>query len=193
VDILWISRSASPLKYNKTWKTEPRKVTKALTVQYGRVLYLQDDTPEHRNLIDPYIDVWEYPDGRIELRADGRILTCRQYDRLAEIDQGAIVEHKRLAHVLQVSQAIQAQRDNRRIGKAPSRTHRRAATRAQGTSPGKKKQLEFTQADVEQVIVDLAQQRKEPLQPRKPGRRSARDLAADVSALPVQAPSFDTT
>ncbi|MGF6552728.1 ISNCY family transposase [Paraburkholderia youngii] len=175
-----------------TWR-EPRKVTKALTVQYDRVLYLLDDTPEHRKLIDRYIDVWEYPDGRIELRADGRVLTCRQYDRLAEIDQGAIVEHKRLAHVLQVSQAIQAQRDNRRIGKAPSRTHRGAATRAQGTSPGKKKQREFTQADVEQVIVDLAQQRKGPVQPRKPGRRSARDLAADVSALPVQAPSFDTT
>ncbi|MEX3896699.1 ISNCY family transposase [Paraburkholderia sp. BR10954] len=169
-----------------TWR-EPRKVTKALTVQYDRVLYLLDDTPEHRRLIDRYIEVWEYPDGRIQLRADGRVLTCRQYDRLAEIDQGAIVEHKRLAHVLQVSQAIQAQRDNRRIGKAPSRTHRGAETRGQGNSPGKKKQREFTQADVERVIVDLAQQRKGPVLPRKPGRRSARDLTTDVSALPAQA------
>ncbi|MEN8506616.1 ISNCY family transposase, partial [Paraburkholderia terricola] len=73
-------------------------------------------------------------------RADGGALSCRQYDRLTEIDQGAIVEHKRLSHVLQVAQMIQAQRDNSRIGKAPSRTHLGVATRAEGSSPGKKKE-----------------------------------------------------
>jgi hypothetical protein len=31
-------------------------------------------------------DVWEYPDGRIELRADGAALPCTPYDRLSEID-----------------------------------------------------------------------------------------------------------
>ncbi|KVG78493.1 integrase, partial [Burkholderia ubonensis] len=139
-----------------TWR-EPRKVTKSLTVQYDRVMYLLDDTPENRKLIDQVIEVWEYPDGRIELRADGRVLPYRQYDRLAEIDQGAIVEHKRLSHVLQVAQAIQAQRDNSRIGKAPSRAHRGDSTRTNRNEPqpGKKKQREFTQADVEQAIVDL--------------------------------------
>ena len=44
--------------------------------------------------------MWEYPDGRIEIRAEGRELPYRQYDRLAEIDQGVVVEHKRLSHVL---------------------------------------------------------------------------------------------
>ncbi|MGP8446435.1 ISNCY family transposase [Burkholderia vietnamiensis] len=102
-----------------TWR-EPRKVTKSLTVQYDRVMYLLDDTPENRKLIDRTIEVWEYPDGRIELRTEGRVLPCRQYDRLAEIDQAAVVEHKRLSHVLQVAQAIQAQRDNSRIGIASS-------------------------------------------------------------------------
>ncbi|KVV51873.1 integrase [Burkholderia ubonensis] len=176
-----------------TWR-EPRKVTKSLTVQYDRVMYLLDDTPENRKLIDQVIEVWEYPDGRIELRADGRVLPYRQYDRLAEIDQGAIVEHKRLSHVLQVAQAIQAQRDNGRIGKAPSRAHRGDSTRTNRNEPqpGKKKQREFTQADVEQAIVDLAQRRQTPQQPNKPGRRSAKDSGTDVSALPVQTPSFDT-
>ncbi len=59
------------------------------------------------------------------------------YDRLAEIDQGAVVEHKRLGHVLQVAQAIQAQRDNRRISGCPAGTNQgqpvRATERAQGT------------------------------------------------------------
>ncbi|MBC8726705.1 ISNCY family transposase [Paraburkholderia sp. 31.1] len=174
-----------------TWR-EPRKVTKSLTVQYDKVMYLLEDTPEHRKLIDRYIEVWEYPDARIELRVDGRVLTCRQYDRLAEIDQAAVVEHKRLGHVLQVSQAIQAQRDNQRIGKAPSRTHLGAPTKIQSRSPGKKKQREFTQADVEHTIVDLARQRQAQPQPSKPGRRSARDSGTGVSALPIQNGVFDT-
>jgi hypothetical protein len=174
-----------------TWR-EPRKVTKSLTVQYDRVMYLLADTPEHRKLIDRYIEVWEYPDGRIELRVDGRVLACRQYDRLAEIDQGAVVEHKRLGHVLQVSQAMQAQRDNTRIGKAPSRTHLGAPTKGQNRLPGKKKQREFTQADVKHAIVDLAQRREVKQQSSKPGRRSARDSGTGVSALPIQDGLFDT-
>ncbi|WP_237070388.1 ISNCY family transposase, partial [Mycetohabitans sp. B2] len=186
-------RSDESLELVLTWR-EPRKVTKSLTVQYDRVMYLLDDTLENRKLIDRYIDVWEYPDGRIELRADGRVLTSRQYDRLAEIDQGAVVEHKRLSHVLQVAQAIQAQRDSSRIGKAPSRTHLGDSTRTNRNErqPGKKKQREFTQADVEQVIVDLAQRSQAQQPPRKPGRRSARDSGTGVSALPIQDPLFDT-
>ncbi len=184
-------RAEESLDLVLTWR-EPRKVTKSLTVQYDRVMYLLDDTPENRKLIDRYIEVWEYPDGRIELRADGRVLPCRQYDRLAEIDQGAVVEHKRLGHVLQVAQAVQAQRDNRRIGKAPSRSHLGIAAKTESNSPGKKKQREFTQADVEHVIVDLAQRKQLQQQPRKSGRRSARDSGPGVSALPVQDQFFDT-
>jgi hypothetical protein len=174
-----------------TWR-EPRKVKKSLTVQYDRVLYLLDDTPENRKLIDRYIEVWEYPDGRIELRADGRVVPYREYDKLTEVDQGAIVEHKRLGHALQLSQAIQAQRDNERIGKAPSRTHRGESSRTERkeSHARKKKQREFTQADVEQVVVELSKRSTAP--PHKPGRRTAKDSGTGVSALPLQAPSFDT-
>jgi transposase len=186
-------RADESLDLALTWR-EPRKVTKSLTVQYDRVMYLLDDTPENRKLIDRVIEVWEYPDGRIELRAGERVLPCREYDRLAEIDQGAVVEHKRLSHVLQVAQAIQAQRDNSRIGKAPSRTHRGDSARTSRNDPqlGKKKQREFTQADVENVIVDLAERRQAQQQPRKPGRRSARDSGTRASALPVRDQLFDT-
>ncbi|KVU14754.1 ISNCY family transposase [Burkholderia ubonensis] len=174
-----------------TWR-ETRRVTKSLTVQYDRVMYLLDDSPENRKLIHRYIDVWEYPDGRIEIRAEGRVLPCRQYDRLSEIDQGAIVEHKRLSHVLQVAQVLQEQRDNRRASGSPSRTNQGVAVRKPDRQPGTKKQREFTQADVDGVIVELAQRRQTSQSPRKPGRRSAKDRGSDVSALPVQTPSFDT-
>ncbi|MEM5354497.1 ISNCY family transposase, partial [Paraburkholderia caribensis] len=40
-----------------TWR-ETRRVSKALSVLYDRVLYLLDDTPDNRRLVHRYIDVW---------------------------------------------------------------------------------------------------------------------------------------
>ncbi|WP_233888566.1 ISNCY family transposase [Paraburkholderia flagellata] len=153
-----------------TWR-ETRRVTKSLTVQYDRVMYLLDDTPQNRKLVHRYIEVWEYPDGRIEIRAEGRVLPYREYDRLTEVDQGAVVEHKRLAHALAVAQELQAQRDDRRASGSPSRTNRGIAVRKAERVPGTKKTREFTQADMEAVIVKLTQA---PEPDSKPGRRSAR-------------------
>jgi len=160
-----------------TWR-ESRKVSKALTVRYDRVLYLLDDTVANRKLIGRTIEVWEYPDGRIELRADGRALPYREYDKLTEVDAGAIVEHKRLSHALQVAQSMQAQRDSRRIATAPSRTNLGAEVRSPERTPGTKKQRELTQKDLNQIIEELAQQNVQTQpQRRKPGRRSAGRIA----------------
>ncbi|WP_239483191.1 hypothetical protein [Burkholderia sp. MS455] len=63
---------------------------------------------------------------------------------------------------------------------------------APSSTPGKKKQREITQADVEHVIVDLAQRRQTAKPPNKPSRRSAKAGETNVSALPVQEPTFDT-
>jgi hypothetical protein len=153
-----------------TWR-ETRRVTKALTVQYDRVMYLLDDTLENRRLIHRYIEVWEYPDGRIELRADSRVLPYREYDRLTEVDQGAVIEHKRLAHALEVAQALQAQRDDRRASGSPSRTNRGIEVRKAGRVSGTKKSREFTQADMEDAIRKLAPVAKAS---SASGRRSAR-------------------
>ncbi|AJG23422.1 Mobile element protein [Cupriavidus basilensis] len=82
-----------------TWR-ESRCVSKSLTIQYDKMLYLLADTPEHRKLAGRYIDVYHYPDGRIEPRVNGTALPYAIYDRLSEIDQGAIVDNKRIGHVL---------------------------------------------------------------------------------------------
>jgi hypothetical protein len=99
------------------------------------------------------------------------VLPCVPYDTLADIDQGAVIEHKRLGHALQVAQALQGQRDNRRISGSPSRTNRGAAVRKPEPSPGTKKQSAFTRADLNQAIVQIAQQSTTP---STPGQRSAR-------------------
>lgn len=151
-----------------TWR-ELRKVTKSLTVQYDRVIYLLEDTLANRKLVHRYVEVWEYPDEHVEIRADGLSLPYVPYDRLSHVDQGAIVERKRLAHVLQVAQALQAKRDDRRASGSPSRTHHGQPVRGKERLPGTKKQREFTQADLNEAIVQLA-----PSEPSTSKPRSAR-------------------
>ncbi len=60
------------------------------------MLYLIEDSELSRRAIGKYIDVYHYPDGRKELRLNGTLLPYSTYDRLSEIDQGAIVDNKRL-------------------------------------------------------------------------------------------------
>ena len=134
-----------------TWRVL-RKVSDSLTVLNDRVIYLLEETEASRKLIGRYIDVWEYPDGRMEIRANGVALPYVPYDKLSEIDQGAVVEHKRLAHALRVAQALQAQRDNRRASGSPSRTNRGAEVRRKERAPGTKKQREFTLDDLNAAV-----------------------------------------
>ena len=43
---------------------EKRKVSKSLTIQYDKMLYLIEDSELSRRAIGKYIDVYHYPDGR---------------------------------------------------------------------------------------------------------------------------------
>lgn len=105
-------------------------------------------------MIHRYIDVFEYPDGRIELRANGANLAYERYDRLPHVDMGAIVENKRLSHALQAALVIQAQRDNRRSS-APSRTNQGQAPRPKKAAPGTKRSRQFTAEDVELAVMKV--------------------------------------
>jgi hypothetical protein len=66
-----------------------------------------------QRLIGKYIDVLQFPDGLVEIRAGGQSLPYSTYDRVGVIDQGAVVDHKRLSHALQAAQLLQVQRDHR--------------------------------------------------------------------------------
>jgi hypothetical protein len=138
-----------------TWR-EPRKVSQSLTLQYDKTLYLLEDSQHTRRLIGKYIEAVEYPDGRIELRADGTALPYTTYDRLSEIDQGAIVENKRLGHVLQIAQLVQKQRDNRRSRNAPVRTNQGKAAVPRQAEPGTKAQRQLDASDLALAIKQAA-------------------------------------
>lgn len=137
-----------------TWRLQ-RKVSLSLTLQHERVIYLLKDTPATRKLIHRYIDVYEYPDGRIELRADGVNLAYERYDRLPQVDTAAIVENKRLSHALQAALVIQAQRDDRRKSSTPSRTNQGQAPYSKKALPGTKRSRQFTSEDLELAVMSV--------------------------------------
>ncbi|MCY1300897.1 hypothetical protein D9M69_467130 [compost metagenome] len=133
------------------WR-EWRKVSASLTLQYDKVMYLLEDRPEHRRPIHRYLEVAEYPDGRIELWADGAALPYTTYDRLGAIDQGAIVENKRLGHVLAIAAQVQARRDSRQQA-GPSRTLAGAPPRPPHPSLSTKRQRLINRLDLERAIT----------------------------------------
>ena len=135
-----------------SWRVQ-RKVSLSLTLQHDRVIYLLENCDANRALIHRYIDVYEYPDGRIEIRADGQSLRYGRYDRLGQIDASAIVENKRLSHVLKAAAVLQAQRDSRRRSGTPSRTNQGQAPRPKGPAQGTKPASQFTSGDLERAVL----------------------------------------
>jgi len=133
-----------------TWR-EPRKVSKSLTIRYDKMLYLLEDNDESRRVMGKYLDTYQYPDGRIELRSNGTALPYSAYDRLSEVDQGEIIDNKRLGHALAVAKLMQDKRDNTRsqglpAGNGPSRRKKDA---------GKKRQRDVNEDDLLEALRNL--------------------------------------
>jgi hypothetical protein len=145
------------------WR-EYRKVTDSLTLRYERKMYLLKDTPDNRRHIGKYIEVFQFPDGRIEIRVAGVSLPYSTYNKIGTIDHGAIVDNKRLSQVLRTAQIVQAQRDDRVICR-PSTAHRADGTPIpKNKIAGTKRQRDLTVDDLHNAINDsrLGQrQRKE--------------------------------
>jgi transposase len=139
-----------------SWR-EQRKVISNLTLHYERKLYLLSDTPANRRYAGKYLDVYQFPDGRIEIRAAGVSIPYSTYDKLGEIDQGAIVENKRLGFALRLAQTVQAARDNQSYA-GPSTAHRSDGLRVpRKKHPGTKTQRELNAQDVRQALIPKSQ------------------------------------
>jgi hypothetical protein len=104
------------------WRVE-RTVTNSLTVQYDRVMFILEPNDITRALPRKKVTVYDFPDGRIEVRHQGLALPYRTFDRITRVDQGAIVENKRLSEALEMCRAMQAELPPKlRSKKAPART-----------------------------------------------------------------------
>ena len=104
------------------WRVE-RTVTQSLTVQYDRVMFILEPNDITRALPRKKVTVYDFPDGRIEARHQGLALPYRTFDRITRVDQGAIVENKRLSEALEMCRKMQAELPPKlRSRKAPART-----------------------------------------------------------------------
>lgn len=134
-----------------TWR-EPRRVSKSLTEQYDKVLHLIEDSEVSRRAISKYINVWHYPDGHKELRLNNVLLPYSTYDRLSEVDPVAIVDNKRLGHVLDIAREVQSKRDNNRSQSIPSGDEPSRRRHAPGIN---KSQRSLNEDDMLEAIIKL--------------------------------------
>ncbi|MFB9262505.1 ISNCY family transposase [Bradyrhizobium erythrophlei] len=81
------------------WKEE-RTVSQSLTLQYDKVLFILEPNEITTSLARQRVMLFDYPDGRLVIKHNGRALPYRTFDKVRQVDQAAIVENKRLGPVL---------------------------------------------------------------------------------------------
>jgi transposase len=107
---------------------EPRAVSRSLTLQYDKVIYLITPGPDTDVVAGKHVTVCDYPDGRFKIRFEGRELPYTQFDRLSQIRQGDIVGNKRLGAVLTLARNHQLEHPEQRSTSCPRRHPSAAAS-----------------------------------------------------------------
>ncbi|HDM8234129.1 TPA: ISNCY family transposase, partial [Vibrio campbellii] len=89
-----------------SWQ-EIRKLSKSLTFQYDKVVYLIEPTEENSRLVHEHVKVLDYPNGDIAIVYGHRKLEFKIFDKLEHVQQTQIVDNKRLGQVLKFAQQQQ--------------------------------------------------------------------------------------
>lgn len=83
---------------------ELRKLSKTLTFRYDKMIYLVEPTEENTRIAGEKLTVYDYPDGTLAFKYGYRSLKYQVFDKLECVDQGQIVDNKRLGAVLKLAQ-----------------------------------------------------------------------------------------
>ncbi|KIP65249.1 transposase [Vibrio harveyi] len=117
-----------------SWQ-EIRKLSKSLTFQYDKVVYLIEPTEENTRLVHEHVKVLDYPNGDIAIVYGHRKLEFKIFDKLEHVQQTQIVDNKRLGQVLKFAQQQQEeferQQKRTRSKKAPKRRAQQKALQEQ--------------------------------------------------------------
>ncbi|ENN8379095.1 ISNCY family transposase, partial [Providencia rettgeri] len=114
-----------------SWQ-ETRKLTKSLTFRYDKMIYLVEPTEENSRLAGENIQVYDYPDGTLAFKYGYRSLRYQVFDKLVCINQGQIVDNKRLGTVLKLAQdKIDEQERKGKRNRSQAMPSRKAQVRAQ--------------------------------------------------------------
>lgn len=103
------------------WK-EDRTVSKNLTLQYDKIVYFLEPTDYTKKLYKKRVTVYDYPDGRLDIRHEGKSLRYGTFDKVRQVEQANVVSNKRLGAVLQHIKDEQEKNPMERSKKAPRRT-----------------------------------------------------------------------
>jgi len=120
-------RAGDDLDDALAWKEE-RTLSRALTLQYDKVLFILEPSEPAQAAIGRRVTVVDYPDGRLSIRYRGVELAYRTFDKLQQVEQGAIAGNKRLGAVLAMIRDQQLRREpEHRSDRAPRRRDQRNA------------------------------------------------------------------
>jgi hypothetical protein len=101
------------------WKEE-RTLSRARTLQYDKILFILEPSDQAKAAIRKRVTVVDYLDGRLSIRYKAIELAYRTFDKFQQVDQGAIIENKRLGAALAFIRDEQLRREpGRRSTKAP--------------------------------------------------------------------------
>jgi hypothetical protein len=102
-------RAGDDLEDAFAWK-EQRRLSQALTLQYDKIIFILEPSEPAKAAIGKYVTVFDYPDGRLAIRYNGVELAYRTFDKVRQVDQGAIADNKHLGAVLAVIRGEQLRR-----------------------------------------------------------------------------------
>lgn len=106
-------RAGDDLEDAFAWKEE-RTLSQALTLQYDKVIFILEPSEQAKAAIGKRVTVVDYPDGRLAIRYKGVELAYRTFDKIRQVDQGAITDNKRLGSVLAMIRDEQLRREPER-------------------------------------------------------------------------------
>jgi transposase len=81
------------------WR-EQRQVSHQLVVNYSRMKLMLKPEGIAMRLRGKMVEIYDFPDGRLEVRWNGRSLPYSAFDKLQRVSHAAIVENKRLGEIL---------------------------------------------------------------------------------------------
>jgi hypothetical protein len=117
-------RAGDDLEDAFAWK-EQRHLSQALTLQYDKVIFILEPSEPARAAIGKYVTVFDYRDGRLAIRHNGVDLTYRTFDKVRQVDQGAIADNKHLGAALAMIRDEQLRRGPPQHRSGPRRRDQR--------------------------------------------------------------------
>ena len=93
------ARSSAGSRQVLCWR-EQRQVSHQLVVNYSQMKLMLKPEGMAVRLRGKIVEIYDFPDGRLEVRWKGRSLPYSAFDKLQRVSHAAIVENKRLGEVL---------------------------------------------------------------------------------------------